>query len=102
MIRRPPRSTLFPYTTLFRSTFRTILGRRQRQALLAHPKMNLPNCLQLGELVEGEHDRLLNPTIGVLLDAIVRRLQVADRHGEEKLTTPRLLLQGFERALAEQ
>src|SRR3712207_9571455 len=23
MIRRPPRSTLFPYTTLFRSTFRT-------------------------------------------------------------------------------
>src|SRR3989442_11736911 len=27
MIRRPPRSTLFPYTTLFRS-----LGRMQRQA----------------------------------------------------------------------
>src|SRR3712207_7179298 len=26
MIRRPPRSTLFPYTTLFRSGFRTILG----------------------------------------------------------------------------
>src|SRR6266581_5668419 len=26
MIRRPPRSTLFPYTTLFRSTFRTLSG----------------------------------------------------------------------------
>src|SRR3712207_8003810 len=26
MIRRPPRSTLFPYTTLFRSTYATILG----------------------------------------------------------------------------
>src|SRR2546427_5289023 len=25
MIRRPPRSTLFPYTTLFRSIFRTLL-----------------------------------------------------------------------------
>src|SRR2546422_4396874 len=25
MIRRPPRSTLFPYTTLFRSTSRTVL-----------------------------------------------------------------------------
>src|SRR3712207_7100257 len=25
MIRRPPRSTLFPYTTLFRSTLRTLL-----------------------------------------------------------------------------
>src|SRR3712207_9507356 len=26
MIRRPPRSTLFPYTTLFRSDFATLLG----------------------------------------------------------------------------
>src|SRR3712207_8466666 len=26
MIRRPPRSTLFPYTTLFRSTLRCIAG----------------------------------------------------------------------------
>src|SRR2546430_12553626 len=33
MIRRPPRSTLFPYTTLFRSSFeafaRTLLGDRE-------------------------------------------------------------------------
>src|SRR5687767_15700436 len=27
MIRRPPRSTLFPYTTLFRSTDATLVGR---------------------------------------------------------------------------
>src|SRR3712207_7389908 len=27
MIRRPPRSTLFPYTTLFRSTFSYVRGR---------------------------------------------------------------------------
>src|SRR3712207_7189279 len=26
MIRRPPRSTLFPYTTLFRSAFKTFRG----------------------------------------------------------------------------
>src|SRR2546426_2355391 len=31
MIRRPPRSTLFPYTTLFRSVLRT--GYQQRQQL---------------------------------------------------------------------
>src|SRR5258706_11462578 len=31
MIRRPPRSTLFPYTTLFRSIFRNV---RQRGELL--------------------------------------------------------------------
>src|SRR3712207_9307404 len=28
MIRRPPRSTLFPYTTLFRSTVRALLSAR--------------------------------------------------------------------------
>src|SRR5260370_19595444 len=31
MIRRPPRSTLFPYTTLFRS-----IGHAQRRCLLPH------------------------------------------------------------------
>src|SRR5215217_8912228 len=29
MIRRPPRSTLFPYTTLFRSSCATAAGRRR-------------------------------------------------------------------------
>src|SRR5688572_31640853 len=32
MIRRPPRSTLFPYTTLFRSPDRLPLGRIRRRA----------------------------------------------------------------------
>src|SRR2546425_1931283 len=35
MIRRPPRSTLFPYTTLFRSR---PLRLRQRRELGAHPR----------------------------------------------------------------
>src|SRR5262245_64872502 len=30
MLRRPPRSTLFPYTTLFRSPPRLVPGREQR------------------------------------------------------------------------
>src|SRR5256885_5504624 len=40
MIRRPPRSTLFPYTTLFRSAVRRIYGhgsdRNLRRRLLLH------------------------------------------------------------------
>src|SRR2546427_6000522 len=32
MIRRPPRSTLFPYTTLFRSVLGLAPGRRMRDA----------------------------------------------------------------------
>src|SRR5258708_10046159 len=35
MIRRPPRSTLFPYTTLFRSRTAT----RRRAPIAAHPKL---------------------------------------------------------------
>src|SRR3712207_7158014 len=33
MIRRPPRSTLFPYTTLFRSLDQPVLGLRHGDAL---------------------------------------------------------------------
>src|SRR2546427_2542302 len=39
MIRRPPRSTLFPYTTLFRSGLSRCLGRRA-------VSVALPTCLQ--------------------------------------------------------
>src|SRR3712207_7504996 len=35
MIRRPPRSTLFPYTTLFRSGWRTRKRQRRRPRLVA-------------------------------------------------------------------
>src|SRR2546427_4431945 len=36
MIRRPPRSTLFPYTTLFRSVLERVLGRAQLGFALGH------------------------------------------------------------------
>src|SRR5438094_6490252 len=36
MIRRPPRSTLFPYTTLFRSVRGRPLEGRQRRAVVDH------------------------------------------------------------------
>src|SRR3712207_8731504 len=42
MIRRPPRSTLFPYTTLFRS------GR-----LADHPQLDRPGAAELGALGRG-------------------------------------------------
>src|SRR3712207_7940375 len=37
MIRRPPRSTLFPYTTLFRSVERLTLDHRQA-GIVQHPE----------------------------------------------------------------
>src|SRR3989442_6449465 len=36
MIRRPPRSTLFPYTTLFRSLHATVLGRQEHMRADEH------------------------------------------------------------------
>src|SRR5690348_4678728 len=38
MIRRPPRSTLFPYTTLFRSLFQAELGRLERALAAVLPE----------------------------------------------------------------
>src|SRR5689334_23666874 len=38
MLRRPPRSTLFPYTTLFRSTGVPVLREKLRGLLLGGPK----------------------------------------------------------------
>src|SRR3712207_8500296 len=37
MIRRPPRSTLFPYTTLFRSLDEVPSGRARRGSAESHP-----------------------------------------------------------------
>src|SRR5256885_11388112 len=50
MIRRPPRSTLFPYTTLFRS-----LAIAQREGLV--PNAAPPNPGQLAALAGPEFDR---------------------------------------------
>src|SRR2546427_5420477 len=45
MIRRPPRSTLFPYTTLFRSP--ELAGRRRRGAADAEPRVRHRRALPL-------------------------------------------------------
>src|SRR5256885_7976391 len=61
MIRRPPRSTLFPYTTLFRSDGLDgeveLLGDFLAGAALGHELQDLP--LARGE--EVEHARLADP-----------------------------------------
>src|SRR2546430_9106085 len=41
MIRRPPRSTLFPYTTLFRSPPHHLLALRARRVAGAHQRADL-------------------------------------------------------------
>src|SRR2546427_11917778 len=63
MIRRPPRSTLFPYTTLFRSLAAAIRGAK-RFALLGIPALAF---LVGTSLVPNKQERFLLPVLPVLL-----------------------------------
>src|SRR2546425_6684818 len=63
MIRRPPRSTLFPYTTLFRSAARrrhgcdagAVARFRSRLAARRHARDPDPTLSRLGEVRSEEH-----------------------------------------------
>src|SRR3712207_8410503 len=58
MIRRPPRSTLFPYTTLFRSLYEGF-GLQAAEALACGTPVICSNVTSLPEVVDGA---------GILLD----------------------------------
>src|SRR2546421_5196436 len=64
MIRRPPRSTLFPYTTLFRS-----LLAAGRAAVLAGNKVKY---LIAADLVETLYRGLADNTVGKVIDTLLR------------------------------
>src|SRR3712207_7696454 len=54
MIRRPPRSTLFPYTTLFRSGLLAVFGAPRR--LSDHADCALAAARKIREVAEGTKD----------------------------------------------
>src|SRR5438046_4894885 len=55
MIRRPPRSTLFPYTTLFRSkTTSDGSSRESPRAVMGRPSYRRPRVLRYGPCVRSE------------------------------------------------
>src|SRR2546429_3732839 len=64
MIRRPPRSTLFPYTTLFRSSFRIVNG----QGLEVYRRVQAPRG------VKREGGASFDPTSRVTTDRKSTRL----------------------------
>src|SRR3989475_10235024 len=64
MIRRPPRSTLFPYTTLFRSRARDLASQADRRgAALA--------CVVLAPALPGGHAQRDRAAAALQLDAVV-------------------------------
>src|SRR5205085_10505583 len=87
MIRRPPRSTLFPYTTLFRSKEKLLLCRLSMFAggwtLLAAEQV----CVGQGTSGEDIEDW---DVLYLLMSLVEKSLVVADPQGEEDRKSTRL------------
>src|SRR3712207_9551657 len=76
MIRRPPRSTLFPYTTLFRS-LAAVEGEEPTRAALV---LRLQQVVAVVTVVAAELDRVVTPQLGQRRRDGVGRLAAVPRH----------------------
>src|SRR3712207_9206275 len=85
MIRRPPRSTLFPYTTLFRSLHQRRHGGRELHDLYAAPDLTLRLVDVLAVLTGAELGKLLQ----VLLQQDLQ-LKHSPRPARHRLLAPLL------------
>src|SRR3712207_6873625 len=99
MIRRPPRSTLFPYTTLFRSRVRSLLdehGNKLREALPARPVqvVGLTSVPRAGDtFLVVEEDRVARQ--------IADRRQARIRNAQNASMRKRISLEDLDAALKE-
>jgi hypothetical protein len=74
---------------------RITIERGQRHLLLTKPQERLAHAADLGELGEDELDGVLDPLIGMLLDAAVTGLNVANGEAEDQGPSPRLRQQAL-------
>src|SRR2546422_1525114 len=74
MIRRPPRSTLFPYTTLFRSVRELVPFERAEEQQAEQRRVRAPMDAEAGDQREDPH---VVPLVGRLLDG---RQQLRELH----------------------
>src|SRR3712207_8498036 len=71
MIRRPPRSTLFPYTTLFRSMPHAV-GEGQQQAVVRHPRVAQRTSHAEAQTVAHQYEGDIIQRVRVALAQLVR------------------------------
>src|SRR5256886_15671684 len=97
MIRRPPRSTLFPYTTLFRSLTSTVdlgnaqLALLQAQANLATAQANLGRQVGVEQPVRAMPESAFAPlpdTAGLRAEVIDSSPQVRQAEGQRPAAAP--------------
>jgi len=93
MIRRPPRSTLFPYTTLFRSLFDGPPTHAQMTFDLAdRPALGPVQAMQVVDLIGGEHGvtSVIRQKPPGRQDVVVCKIRMRAACGAEVLPEPRL------------
>src|SRR3712207_7252263 len=86
MIRRPPRSTLFPYTTLFRSHARShppgVLGEAATDPTVAHHHDRLPADKQV-RVREQAHDGGVTRAVAVVEEVLHAGVVRSEEHTSE-------------------
>src|SRR2546430_11679424 len=92
MIRRPPRSTLFPYTTLFRSEHRHLprqaeqIGQRHEHR---HRQHRLPARARHGEMRSEEHTSELQSQSNLVCRLLLEKKKMKrERYTNLSLTSP--------------
>src|SRR2546422_1947462 len=91
MIRRPPRSTLFPYTTLFRSDVRLSPGHDRRAATRARPSRGTRDATLGPGLEHTQRDRKstrLNSSHGYISYAVfcLKKKKMIEREFDHRTT----------------
>src|SRR2546422_5971140 len=96
MIRRPPRSTLFPYTTLFRSFALTATDAnrwaiRLARAITGRPKILVNSYCYHGTVDEDRKSTRLNSSHGYISYAVfcLKKKNTIRHEATNKLTTSR-------------
>src|SRR2546426_10747037 len=88
MIRRPPRSTLFPYTTLFRSVMTTTLPANRRSMSGAHLALGADSTQAWGTMTEDEGLRaLVGPDDAAAARAEAALWEIWHRSGDREVDT---------------
>src|SRR3712207_8846338 len=89
MIRRPPRSTLFPYTTLFRSKrgvctqVKIMTPKKPNSALRKVARVRLSNGIEVTAYIPGEGHNLQEHSIVLVRGGRVRDLPRSEEHTSE-------------------
>src|SRR5258708_15390800 len=93
MIRRPPRSTLFPYTTLFRSNFKPVVASILRKtssagAITSGPIPSPPRTAMWSALFADMGDSLHLEVLGLVMPGLDPGIHALAAHRQERRGWP--------------